>query len=125
VQVIFDSTSSSLPHIRSGTLRPLAVTTIKWLEVLPEIPTVGDFVSGYEASAWLGVGAPKNTSASIIDRLNREINLAIASPAIRSRFADLGGVALPPNSPAEFGKLIIDDIEKWAKIIRTANIKPE
>jgi tripartite-type tricarboxylate transporter receptor subunit TctC len=125
VQVMFDSTSSSLPHIRSGKLRALAVTTVSRLEALPDIPTVGDFVPGYEASAWLGFSAPKDTPGPVIDQLNKEINLAIANRAIRARFAELGGVALPPNFPAEFEKLIVDDIEKWARVIRAANIKPE
>jgi tripartite-type tricarboxylate transporter receptor subunit TctC len=125
VQVMFDSMPSSLPHIRSGKLRPLAVTTAMRLEVLPEIPTVGDFVRGYEASAWLGFGAPRNTPAAVVDRLNREIKLALVDPAIKARLLDLGGSALPPSSPAEFGKLIIDDTEKWANVIRMANIKPE
>jgi tripartite-type tricarboxylate transporter receptor subunit TctC len=101
------------------------VTTATRLEVLPEIPTVGDFVSGYEASAWLGFGAPKNTSTAVVDRLNREINLAIADPTIKARLIDLGGLVLRPSSPAEFGKLISGDTEKWATVIRRANIKPE
>jgi tripartite-type tricarboxylate transporter receptor subunit TctC len=125
VQVMFDATPSSLPHIRAGKLRPLAVTTATRLEILPDIPTVGDFVPGYEASTWLGFGAPKNTPAAVIDRLNKEINLAISDSAIKARLADLGGVGIPPSSPAEFGKVIADDTEKWAGVIRRANIKPE
>ena len=125
VQVMFDATPSSLPHIRAGKLRPLAVTTPTRLEILPDIPTVGDFVPGYEASAWLGFGAPKNTPAEIVDRLNKEINLAISDSAIKARLVDLGGAVLPPSSPAEFGKLIADETEKWARVIRRANIKPE
>jgi tripartite-type tricarboxylate transporter receptor subunit TctC len=125
VQVMFDATPSSLPHIRSGKLRPLAVTTATRLDVLPEIPTVGEFVPGYEASAWLGFGAPKNTPAAVVDRLNTEINLAIADPAVKARLVDLGGLVLPPSSPAQFGKLIADDTAKWGKVIRAANIKPE
>jgi tripartite-type tricarboxylate transporter receptor subunit TctC len=125
VQVMFDATPSSLPHIRAGKLHPLAVTTATRLEVLPEIPTVGDFVPGYEASAWLGFGAPKNTPATVVDRLNREINLAITDPTIKARLVDLGGLVLPSSSPAEFGKLISDDTAKWATVIRRANIKPE
>jgi tripartite-type tricarboxylate transporter receptor subunit TctC len=123
VQVMFDSTPSSLPHIRSGKLRPLAVTTLKRLDVLPDIPTVGDYVPGYEASAWLGFCAPGNRPAVVVDRLNREINLAIADPTIKARLIDLGAVMLPPSSPSEFGKVIIADTEKWAKVIRAANIK--
>jgi tripartite-type tricarboxylate transporter receptor subunit TctC len=125
VQVMFDATPSSLPHIRAGKLRPLGVTTATRLEILPDIPTVGDFVPGYEASSWLGFGAPKNTPAAVVDRLNKEINLALSDSAIKTRLVDLGGLALPPSSPAEFGKLIADDTEKWAKVIRGANIKPQ
>jgi tripartite-type tricarboxylate transporter receptor subunit TctC len=124
VQVMFDATPSSLPYIRAGKLRPLAVTTALRLELLPDIPTVGDFVPGYEASAWLGFGAPKNTPAAIVDRLNKEISLAISDSAIKARLIDLGGVALSASSPTEFGKLIADDTEKWAKVIRFAAIKP-
>ncbi len=125
VQVMFDSTPSSLPHIKSGKLRPLAVTTPKRLDVLPDIPTVGEFVPGYEASAWLGFCAPGNTPAVVVDRLNREINLVIADPTIKASFIDLGALILSPSSPADFRKVIIADTEKWAKVIRRANIKPE
>jgi tripartite-type tricarboxylate transporter receptor subunit TctC len=125
VQVMFDTTPSSLPHIRSGSLRALAVTTAMRLEMLPETPAMGEFVPGYEASAWLGFGTPKDTPAAVVDRINREINLAIAAPAIKGRLVELGGLVLPPLSPADFGKLIADDTEKWAKVIRRANIKPE
>jgi tripartite-type tricarboxylate transporter receptor subunit TctC len=125
VQVMFEPPPSSLPHIRSGRLRALAVTTATRLEVLPDIPTVGEFVPGYEASAWLGVGAPRNTPAAVVDQLNMEINLAIADPTIKTRIVDLGGLVLPPSSPADFGKLIAEDTEKWAKVIRRAKIKPE
>ena len=122
VQVMFES---SLPHIRVGRLRPLAVTPATRLEVLPDVPTVGDFVPGYEASSWLGFGAPKNTPAGVVDRLNKEINLAIFDSAIKARLVDLGGLVLPPSSPAEFEKFLASDTEKWAKVIRAANIKPE
>ena len=125
VQVMFNSTPSSLPHIKSGKLRPLAVTTPKRLDVLPDIPTVGEFVPGYEASAWLGFCAPGNTPAVVVDQLNREINLVIADPTIKARFIDLGALILSPSSPADFRKVIIADTEKWAKVIRRANIKPE
>ena len=125
VQIMFDATPSSLPHIRAGKLRPLAVTTATRLDILPDTPTIGDFVPGYEASAWLGFGAPRNTPAAVVDRLNKEINLALSDSAIKTRLVDLGGLALPPSSPAEFGKLIADDTEKWAKVIRGANIKPQ
>jgi len=125
VQVMFDATPSSLPHIRAGKLRPLAVTTATRLEVLPDVPTVGDFVPGYEASSWLGFGAPKNMPAAVVDRLNKEINLAISDAAIKARLVDLGGLVLPPSSPAEFGTFLASDTEKWGRVIRTANIKPE
>jgi tripartite-type tricarboxylate transporter receptor subunit TctC len=125
VQAMFDATPSSLPHIRAGKLRPLAVTTATRLEILPDVPTVGDFVPGYEAGGWLGFGAPKNTPAAVVDRLNKEINLAISNSAIKARLVDLGGLVLPPSSPADFAKLIADETKKWGKVIRVANIKPE
>ena len=125
VQVMFDATTSSLPHISSGKLRPLAVTTATRSELLPDIPTIGDFVPGYEAHGWIGFGAPKNTPAAVVDRLNNEINSAISDSFIKARLIDLGGLVLPPGSPADFGKLIADETEKWAKVIRAANIKPE
>ena len=123
-QVMFDVTPSSTPHIRAGKLRALAVTTATRADVLPEIPIMGDFVPGYEASAWLGFGAPKDTPAAIIGMLNREVNAGLADPAIKTRIADLGGTVLA-ISPAEFGKLITDETEKWAKVVKFANIKPE
>jgi tripartite-type tricarboxylate transporter receptor subunit TctC len=124
VQVIFDNTTSSIEHIRAGKLHALAVTTAARWAGLPDIPTVGEFVSGYEVSAWYGVGAPKNTPAVIIERLNKEINAGLADPKLRARLADLGGTMLP-GSPAEFGKLIAEETEKWGKVIRAANIKLE
>jgi tripartite-type tricarboxylate transporter receptor subunit TctC len=123
-QVMFDVTPTSTPHIRAGKLRALAVTTATRADVLPEIPIMGDFVPGYEASAWLGFGAPKDTPAAIIGMLNREVNSGLADPAIKTRIADLGGTVLA-ISPAEFGKLITDETEKWAKVVKFANIKPE
>ncbi len=122
---MFDATTSSLPHIRAGKLRPLAVTTATRSELLPDIPTIGDFVPGYEAHGWLGFGAPKNTPAAVVDRLNNEINSALSDSAIKARLVDLGGLVLPPSSPADFGKLIADETEKWAKVIRAASIRPE
>jgi tripartite-type tricarboxylate transporter receptor subunit TctC len=122
VQVVFSPLPSTIGYIRAGTLRPLAVTTAMRSEALPDIPTVGDFVAGYEASSWQGVGAPRNTPAAIIDKLNREINAVIADPRMKARLADLGGTLLS-GSPAEFGKLIADETEKWAKVIKAANIK--
>jgi tripartite-type tricarboxylate transporter receptor subunit TctC len=123
-QVMFDVTPSSTPHIKAGRLRALAVTTATRADVLPEVPVMGDFVPGYEASAWLGFGAPKDTPAAIIDVLNTEVNAGLADPMIKARFADLGATVLP-GSPADFGKLIEAETEKWAKVIRAANIKPE
>ena len=122
VQVLFGSTSLTVEPIRAGKLRPLAMTTATRWEGLPDIPTVNDFVSGYEASAFVGIGGPRNTPAEIIDILNKEINAALADHKIKARLADLGGVALP-GSPAEFGKLIAEETEKWGKVIRAANIK--
>ena len=115
---------ASIEYIRAGKLRALAVTTATRSEVLPDIPTVGDFVPGYEASGWFGFGAPKNTPAEIIDKLNKEINAGLADPKMKARLADLGGTVLP-GSPADFGKLIAEETEKWAKVIRVANIKAE
>ena len=100
------------------------MTTATRSEALPDIPTVGEFVPGYEASTWFGIGAPRNTPAEIIDKLNKEINAALADPKIKARLADLGGTVLP-SSPADFGKLIADETEKWAKVIKLADIKPE
>ena len=125
VQVMFDATTSSLPHIRAGKLRPLAVTTATRSELLPDIPTIGDFVPGYEAHGWIGFGAPKNTPAAVVDRLNNEINSAISDSAIRARLVDLGGLVPPPSSPTDFGKFVADETKKWAKVIRAANIRPE
>ena len=122
VQVMFDNISESLEYIRAGTLRPLAVTTATRLPALPDLPTVGKFVPGFEASGWNGVGAPRNTPIEIIDKLNREINHALADPKLKARLADLGGTVLP-GSPADFGKLIADETEKWGKVIRAANIR--
>jgi tripartite-type tricarboxylate transporter receptor subunit TctC len=113
-----------MEHIKSGRLRVLAVTTATRSDVLPDIPTVGDFVPGYEASAFWGVGAPKATPAEIVDKLNIEINAGLADPKLRVRLADLGGTVMM-GSPADFGKLIADETEKWGKVIRAANIKPE
>ena len=124
VDAMFDPIASSISHIRAGTVRPLAVTTATRLEVLPDVPTVGDFVPGYEASGWYGIGAPKNTPAEIVDRLNTEINAALADPRVKASFADVGTAVLP-GSPADFGKLLADDTEKWGKVIRAANIKVE
>ena len=114
----------SLPYIRAGELRALAVTSSTRSAALPDVPTVGEFVPGYEATAWLGIGAPKDTPADIVNKLNNEINAGLADPRIKEQLADLGGEAMP-MTPAEFGKLIADETEKWAKVIRAANIKLE
>ncbi len=125
VQVMFDVTPSSLPHIRSARLRALAVTSTKRLDVLPRVPAVAEFLPGYEASGWIGFGAPKNTPAAIIDTLNKEINAAIADDKIRTRLAGLGGIVMAPNSPAQFAKFIAENAAKWAQVIKAAGIKPE
>ena len=122
LQVMFDTMPESIGFIRAGALRPLAVTTAERASVLPDVPTIGDFVPGYEASAWYGIGAPRNTPAEIIDRLNQEANAGLADPRLKVRLADLGGTLIP-GSPADFGKLIADETEKWGKVIRAANIK--
>jgi tripartite-type tricarboxylate transporter receptor subunit TctC len=124
VHVVFDTTLASIEYIRAGRLRPLAVTTATRLEALPDIPTVGDFLLGYEASGWYGVGLPKNTPTEIVDKLNKEINAALADPKMKAKLADLGGTVLT-LSAAEFGKLIADETGKWARVIRAANIKAE
>jgi tripartite-type tricarboxylate transporter receptor subunit TctC len=123
VQVMFATTPTSIEYFRSGKLRALAVSTASRLEVLPDIPTVSEFLPGYEASGWFGVGAPKNTPAGIVDKLNAEINAALADHKMKARLADLGGMVFP-GSPADFGKFIAEETEKWAKVIRAANIKP-
>jgi tripartite-type tricarboxylate transporter receptor subunit TctC len=124
VDVMFDNIPTSLEYIKAGKLRPLAVTAVSRLDVLPDVPPLADFVPGYETSLWLGLAAPKNTPIDIIDRLNKEINAALANPKMTARLADLGATVLP-GSPGDFGKLIIDETEKWGKVIRTANIKAE
>jgi tripartite-type tricarboxylate transporter receptor subunit TctC len=123
-QVMFGNTTTSMAQIRAGKLRPLAVTTAKRLEAFPDLPTVGDFVPGYEASSVYGLGAPKNTPSEIIDRLNKEINAALLDPAIRAHLADLGGSPLA-LSPAEFGKLLADETEKWARVVKFSGAKAQ
>ena len=122
VQVLFATSPASMEHVKAGKLKALAVTTSVRAEALPDLPTVGDFVAGYEASAWYGVGAPQRTPAEIIERLNKETNAGLADPKLKVRLADLGGTLIP-GSPADFGKLIADETEKWGKVIRAANIK--
>jgi tripartite-type tricarboxylate transporter receptor subunit TctC len=122
-QVMFDLIQLSLSHIRAGELRGLAVTSAKRLPTLPDLPPVADFVPGYEAFAWQGVAAPKDTPPDIVGKLNAEINAALADAKIASRLADLGGIPMP-MTPADFGKLIANEIEKWGKVIKFANIQP-
>jgi tripartite-type tricarboxylate transporter receptor subunit TctC len=122
VQVYFASTTVSIEHIRAGKLRALAVTTAKRSEALPDIPTVGEFLPGYESSLWFGVGVPKNTPAQIIDQLNTEINAGLADPKIKALVADMGGTVLA-GSPAEFGKLVADETEKWARVVKFSGAK--
>ena len=124
VQVMFDLISSSLEYIRSGRLRALAVTTGTRSGVLPDTPSVEEFVPGYEAIAVGGIGAPKGTPVEIIQKLNKEINAGLANPALKARLADLGSTVLT-LSPAEFGKLIANETEKWGKVIRAAGIKAQ
>ena len=122
VQVMFDAIPSSIEYIKSGKLRALAVTTATRSEVLPDTPTISDFLPGFEASTWFGVGAPKNTPAEIVEKLNTEINAGLSDSKIDAPIAALGGPVLP-GSPADFRKLITVETEKWAKVIRAANIK--
>jgi tripartite-type tricarboxylate transporter receptor subunit TctC len=122
-RLMFEPMSASIEPIRAGKLRALAVTTTARSPALPELPSLGDFVAGYEASAVTGVGVPAHTPAEIIDRLNREINAAFADPAMRARLGDTGGMALQ-GTPADFGRLMTEETEKWGKVIRSAGTKP-
>ena len=124
VQVMFDNVPSSLEYVRTGKLRPLAVTTATRSEVLPDIPTVGDSVPGYESSAWYGIGAPRNTARDIIDLLNREINAGLADPKLKATFAGLSAAVIP-GSPEDFGKLIADETEKWGKVVKFSGAKAD
>jgi tripartite-type tricarboxylate transporter receptor subunit TctC len=124
VQMMFGVITSSMEYIRAGKLRPLAVTTAMRAEALPDLPILGDFLPGYEASDWYGICAPKGTPPEIIGKLNAEINAGLADPKLKARLADLGGTVLA-GSPAEFGKLIADETEKWGKVVRAAHMKPE
>jgi len=124
VQVAFDPMPSSIEYIRAGKLRPLAVTTAERSQVLPDLPTVGDFVAGYEASSWYGIGAPRGTPAEIIERLNREINAGLADPKLKARLADLGAMPLTTTAAA-FGQFIVDETEKWAKVVKFSGAKPD
>jgi tripartite-type tricarboxylate transporter receptor subunit TctC len=124
LQLIFSPVSESIEHIKAGKLRPLAVTTTKRLDVLPDVPTVADFVPGYEASGFAGIGAPKNTPAEIIDLLNRELNAGLADAKIKTRIVELGGTVLG-GTPAEFGTILTEAIDKWTRVIKFAGIKVE
>jgi tripartite-type tricarboxylate transporter receptor subunit TctC len=124
VEVLFAATPGTTDYIATGKLRALAVTTAARADMLPQLPTIADSVPGYEASQWYGISAPKNTPAEIVGKLNREINAAIVDPAMKARFAAIGGEPLP-GSPAEFGRLIAEETEKWGKVVRAAGIKPE
>jgi tripartite-type tricarboxylate transporter receptor subunit TctC len=122
VQVVFENMLSAIEYIKSGTLRALAVTTASRSDALPDIPTVGDFVPGYDASTWFGVGAPKNTPVEIIDRLNKEINAGLADPKLKARFTDLGSTPFA-STPSDFAKLIVEETDKWGKVVRAVNPK--
>jgi tripartite-type tricarboxylate transporter receptor subunit TctC len=124
VQLMFDTTQASIPHIKAGKVRALAVTTAARSELLPELPTIGDFVPGYEASGSFGFGAPRNTPADIVEKLNREINAVLADPKAKARIAELGGEPLV-GSPAAYGRMLTEEAEKWGKVVRAANIKVE
>jgi tripartite-type tricarboxylate transporter receptor subunit TctC len=124
VEVLFASLPSSIEYIKAGKLRGLAITSAKRSEALPDLPTVGEFVPGYEMSAWFGVGVPKGTPAEVIETINKEINAGLADPKLMVRLADVGGISIA-GSPADFGKYIADETEKWAKVVRAANIKAE
>ena len=124
VQVMFPTTVSSIGYIRAGRLRALAVTAATRSDALPSIPTVAEFVPGYEATSWLGIGAPKNTPAEIVDKLNKEINAGLADPKMKARLAELGATTLP-GAPADFGKLIAEESQKWGKVVKFAGIKAD
>jgi len=124
VQLYFGTTASSLEYVRTGKLRALAVTIERRLDALPNIPAVAEFVPGYEATGWFGVGAPRDTPVEIIDKLNKEIDASVADPKMKARLADLGGIALT-GSPSDFGKLIVEETEKWGKVVKFTGIKAE
>jgi tripartite-type tricarboxylate transporter receptor subunit TctC len=124
MHVMFDVLTSSIQHIRSGALRALAVTTATRSDALPDLPTLANFVPAYEASAWYGIAVPRNTPTEIVDKLNKEINAGLADPNLRARLADLGGTVVP-GSPADFGALVAEETEKWAKVVKFSGMKPE
>ena len=124
VHVMFDNMPSSLPHIQGGKLRALAVTTAKRSDALPDVPTVADTVPGYEASAFFGMGVPKGTPPEIIEKLNKEINAALADPKMKAKLAELGGMLIP-GSPADFGKVVAEETDKWAKVVKSGGVTLE
>jgi len=124
VQVMFDTLISSIEYIKAGKLRALAVTTAMRHELLPDLPTIGGFVPGYESSSVNGIGAPKGTPVEIVDKLNKEINAGLADPKLKAKFADLGSTVLH-GSPAAYGKFLADETEKWAKVVKFAGLKPD
>jgi len=124
VQVYFAPIAAAIGYVRDGRLRALAVTTATRTDALPDVPSVAEFVPGYDASAFYGIGAPKNTPVDIVDKLNKAVNAGLADATLKKRLADLGSVAFP-GTPADFGKLVANETEKWAKVIKSANIKPE
>jgi tripartite-type tricarboxylate transporter receptor subunit TctC len=124
VQITFDNMPSSIEHIKAGKLRALAVTTAQRSEALPDVPVLADFVPGYEASAWFGMSVPRGTPPEIIASLNREINAALADPKMKAKLAELGGMVMP-GSPADFGKVIAEETEKWAKVVKFSGAKAE
>jgi tripartite-type tricarboxylate transporter receptor subunit TctC len=123
VQAMFEAVRSLVAHIQGGRLRALAVTTALRVDALPDVPPMADFLPGYEASYWAGIGVPKNTSSETVERLNKEINAGLADPKIKERLKDLGGIPML-MTPDEFGRFVSDETEKWGKVIRAANIKP-
>jgi tripartite-type tricarboxylate transporter receptor subunit TctC len=124
VQIVFDNLPGSIAYIKAGKLRALAVTTTTRSDALPDVPTVAEFVPGYEASAWFGIGAPKSTPLEIVEKLNKEINAGLADAVLKSRFSDLGGAVIA-GSPADFGQLLVSETEKWAKVVKFAGAKPD
>jgi tripartite-type tricarboxylate transporter receptor subunit TctC len=124
VQVMFDNIASSLEFIKAGKVRPLAVTAATRFEALPDIPTAGDFLPGFEATGQFGIGAPRNTPADVIEKLNKEVNGGLADPKMNARFAEFAEAVLP-GPPADFGRLVADETEKWAKVVRFSGAKPD
>jgi tripartite-type tricarboxylate transporter receptor subunit TctC len=124
VQVMFDNIPTSIEHIRAGKLRPLAVTGTTRSDLLPDIPTVSDFIPGFEASSWFGLGAPRNTPADVIDKLNTTVNAILADPAVKKRFADMGATLIT-STPVNFGKYVAEETEKWGKVVKFSGAKPD